>query len=175
MDDMAEPDIVDRRIADWVGDLPGLDLEVEGIIERIQHLEKRISKMLDDTLAEFGLNKGEWAVLGSLRRAGEPYRRSPGKLAKQFGLTTGAMTNRLDKLEEAGFVRRLPDPDDRRAVIVELLPEGREVWERAVGAQAAKEQFVASGLNERERKQLNGLLRRMVHASEREAAPATLD
>ena len=173
---MTDPDIVDRRIADWVGDLPGLDLEVEGIVERIQHLEKRIRKMLDDTLAEFGLNVGEWAVLGSLRRAGEPSRRSPGQLAKSFGLTTGAMTNRLDKLEAASMIRRLPDPDDRRGVIVELLPEGREVWERAVGAQSAKEQFVASGLNERERKQLNALLRRMVHAAERESAPAaTLD
>ena len=173
---MSEPDIVDKRIADWVGSLPGLDLEVEGIIERIQHLEKRIRKMLDDTLAEFGLNVGEWAVLGSLRRAGEPDRRSPGQLAQSFGLTTGAMTTRLDKLEAAGLVKRLPDPDDRRGVIVELLPEGREVWERAVGAQATKEQFVASGLNERERKQLNSLLRRMVHAAERESAPAaTLD
>ena len=169
---MTEPDIVDKRIADWVGSLPGLDLEVEGIVERIQHLEKRIRKMLDDTLAEFGLNVGEWAVLGSLRRAGDPYRRSPGQLAKSFGLTTGAMTNRLDKLEAAELIRRLPDPDDRRGVIVELLPEGREVWERAVGAQSAKEQFVASGLNERERKQLNSLLRRMVHAAERESEPA---
>lgn len=172
MSAVAEPDIVDKRIADWVGDLPGLDLEVEGIVERIQHLEKQIRKMLDDTLAEFGLNVGEWAVLGSLRRAGEPYRRSPGKLAKQFGLTTGAMTNRLDKLEEAGLIRRLPDPDDRRGVIVELLPEGREVWERAVGAQAAKEQFVASSLSKAEQKQLNTLLRRMVHSGEQ---AATLD
>jgi DNA-binding MarR family transcriptional regulator len=155
-----------------VGDLPGLDLEVEGIVERIQHLEKQIRKMLDDTLAEFGLNVGEWAVLGSLRRAGEPYRRSPGKLAKQFGLTTGAMTNRLDKLEEAALIRRLPDPDDRRGVIVELLPKGREVWERAVGAQAAKEQFVASSLSKAEQKQLNTLLRRMVHSGEQ---AATLD
>jgi DNA-binding MarR family transcriptional regulator len=172
MSGVAEPDIVDRRIADWVGDLPGLDLEVEGIVERIQHLEKQIRKMLDDTLAEFGLNVGEWAVLGSLRRAGEPYRRSPGKLAKQFGLTTGAMTNRLDKLEEAKLIRRFPDPDDRRGVIVELLPEGREVWERAVGAQAAKEQFVASSLSKAEQKQLNTLLRRMVHSGEQ---AATLD
>lgn len=172
MSAVAEPDIVDRRIADWVGDLPGLDLEVEGIVERIQHLEKQIRKMLDDTLAEFGLNVGEWAVLGSLRRAGEPYRRSPGKLAKQFGLTTGAMTNRLDKLEEAQLIRRLPDPDDRRGVIVELLPKGREVWERAVGAQAAKEQFVASSLSKTEQKQLNALLRRMVHSGEQ---AATLD
>jgi DNA-binding MarR family transcriptional regulator len=169
MSPVAEPDIVDRRIADWVGDLPGLDLEVEGIVERIQHLEKQIRKMLDDTLAEFGLNVGEWAVLGSLRRAGEPYRRSPGKLAKQFGLTTGAMTNRLDKLEEAALIRRLPDPDDRRGVIVELLPKGREVWERAVGAQAAKEQFVASSLSKAEQKQLNTLLRRMVHSGEQAA------
>src|SRR5687768_16334312 len=172
MSAVAEPDIVDRRIADWVGDLPGLDLEVEGIVDRIQHLEKQIRKMLDDTLAEFGLNVGEWAVLGSLRRAGEPYRRSPGKLAKQIGLVTGAMSNGLDKLEETALVRRVPDPGDRRGVIVELLREGREVWERGVGAQAAKEQFVASSLSKAEQKQLNTLHRRMVHSTEQ---AATLD
>jgi DNA-binding MarR family transcriptional regulator len=167
-----ERDLVDERIDAWVADLPGIDLEVEGIVERIQHLEKTIRRMLDDTLAEFGLNVGEWGVLGSLRRAGEPYRRSPGELAKSFGLTTGAMTNRLDRLEADAFIRRLPDPDDRRGVIVELTPKGREVWERAVGAQAAKEMFVASALNEREQKQLNRLLRRMMLASQRESAEA---
>ena len=163
---MTDPDIVDRRIADWVGSLPGLDLEVEGIVERIQHLEKRIRKMLDDTLAEFGLNVGEWAVLGSLRRAGEPYRRSPGQLAKSFGLTTGAMTNRLDKLEAAGLIRRLRDPDDRRGVIVELTEAGQRLWEESVGTQAQKEALVAAALDEDEKRALNDLLRRLIHAFE---------
>ena len=79
------------------------------------------------------------------------------------------MTNRLDRLESEKLIRRLPDPDDRRGVIVELTAKGRKVWESAVGAQAAKEQFVASALNRREQEQLNALLRRMVHSSEQAA------
>ena len=167
---MAEnQDAIDDKLAAWESVLPGVDLEVEGIVERIQFIYKRIRTMLDDTLAEFGLNVGEWAVLGSLLQAGPPYRRSPGQLAKNFDLTSGAMTNRLDRLEAEELIRRLPDPDDRRGVIVELTPKGRDVWERAVGAQAAKEQFVASSLNAREQKQLNALLRRMVQTSEQAA------
>ncbi len=162
-------DAIDDKLAAWESDLPGVDLEVEGIVERIAFLYKRIRAMLDDTLAEFGLNVGEWAVLGSLLRAGAPYRRSPGQLAKSFDLTSGAMTNRLDRLEAEELIRRLPDPDDRRGVIVELTPKGRDVWQRAVGAQAAKEQFVASSLDASEQKQLNALLRRMVQTSEQAA------
>jgi DNA-binding MarR family transcriptional regulator len=163
------PDAIDVKLAAWESDLPGVDLEVEGIVDRIALLHKRIRTMLADTLAEFGLNVGEWAVLGSLLRAGAPYQRSPGALAKSFDLTSGAMTNRLDRLEAEELIRRLPDPDDRRGVIVELTPKGRDVWQRAVGAQAAKESFVASSLDASEQQQLNALLRRMVQTSEQAA------
>ena len=91
------------------------------------------------------------------------------QLAKSFDLTSGAMTNRLDRLEAEELIRRLPDPDDRRGVIVELTPKGRDIWQRAVGAQAAKESFVASSLDAGEQKQLNALLRRMVQTSEQAA------
>lgn len=171
MGDVDERDSIDAWMDESLGTLPDLDLEVEGIVERLQYLNKRIRRMLDDTLAEFGLNIGEWSVLGTLWKAGEPFRRSPGYLAKRAGLTTGAMTNRLDGLEQEGLVRRLPDPDDRRGVIVELTKEGRELWERTVGAQAAKEQFVASALTPEERQQLNMLLRRMVVHTEQAASP----
>ena len=162
-------DAVDDKLAAWESDLPGVDLEVEGIVDRIALFHKRIRTMLADTLTEFGLNVGEWAVLGSLLRAGAPYQRSPGALAKSFDLTSGAMTNRLDRLEAEELIRRLPDPDDRRGVIVELTPKGRDVWQRAVGAQAAKESFVASSLDAGEQQQLNALLRRMVQTSEQAA------
>ena len=168
---MDERDSIDAWMNESLGTLPDLDLEVEGIVERLQYLNKRIRRMLDDTLGEFGLNIGEWSVLGALWNAGEPFRRSPGHLAKRAGLTTGAMTNRLDGLEQEGLVRRLPDPDDRRGVIVELTKEGRELWERTVGAQAAKEQFVASALTPEERRQLNMLLRRMVVHTEQASSP----
>ena len=168
-----ERDVIDEWMSRWPDDLP-LDREVEGIVDRISFLNKRIKKMLEETLVEFGLNVGEWHVLSALWNSGEPYRSSPGTLAKRAELTTGAMTNRIDRLESEGYVRRLPDPDDRRGVIVELTPAGHDVWKRSVGAQAMKEQFVASALDAEEREQLNTLLRRMVLRADSTHAPSTV-
>jgi DNA-binding MarR family transcriptional regulator len=160
-----EPDHIDRFLAEH--DLPGVDLEVEGIVERIQGLRRRFAMMGDETLKEHGFSEGEWKVLNQLRLAGEPYRRSPGKLAKRAELSTGAMTNRLDRLEESGLVRRLPDPEDRRGVLVELTDEGHRAWERALGAQAANESLIAAALDGEEQRQLNVLLRRLMREFER--------
>ena len=102
----------------------------------------------------------------TLRRAGPPYRGKPGKLAKRLDLSSGAMTNRLDNMEVRGLIRRLDDPDDRRGVIVELTDAGRELWDATVAAQAEKESLVDSVLGEREKRQLNDLLRRLMHAFE---------
>ena len=107
-------------------------------------------------------------MLIALRRGGAPYRRSPSQLAKYADLSSGAMTNRLDRLEEAGLIRRLPDPDDRRAIQVELTRKGDDVFERAVSTQGAKESVVASALTARQRKQLNDMLRRMLLQFERD-------
>lgn len=144
------------------GDTLPVDVETEGIVDRITRLSKRFISGMEETLTGFDLNYGEWRVLTSLRWVGPPYRRTPGQLAKSAELSSGAMTNRLDRLEEAGFVRRLPDPDDRRSVIVELTEKGNDVWLRAVGAQGEKERLVASALDDREKKQLNALLRRLM-------------
>jgi len=168
-----ERDVIDEWMASWTADLP-LDREVEGIVDRIGYLHKRIKKMLEETLVEFGLNVGEWHVLSALWNSGEPFQSSPGQLSKRSELTTGAMTNRIDRLEAEGYVRRLPDPDDRRGVIVQLTPEGLDVWQRSVGAQAVKEQFVASALDEKEREQLNALLRRMVLRASSAATATTV-
>jgi DNA-binding MarR family transcriptional regulator len=160
-----EQDHVDRFLAEH--DLPGVDLEVEGIVERIQGLRRRFARMGDETLKEHGLGESEWKLLNHLRLAGEPFQRSPGKLAKRAELSTGAMTNRLDRMEESGLVRRLPDPEDRRGVLVELTEEGHRVWEQALGAQAAKESLIAAALDKEERRQLNVLLRGLMREFER--------
>src|SRR4029079_1951281 len=97
----------------------------------------------------------EYKLLSLLTREGEGYRSSPGKLARIMELSSGAMTNRLDRLEQAGLVRRLPDPDDRGGILVELTREGKRVYEDAVGAQGRKESLVASALSVPEKKQLN--------------------
>src|SRR6266536_2033853 len=109
----------------------------------------------------------EYKLLSLLSREGEVYRSSPGRLARTMELSSGAMTNRLDRLEEAGFLRRLPDPDDRRGIMVELTADGKRVYEEAVGVQARKEALVASALTVAEKKQLNALLRRMMLEFER--------
>lgn len=156
-----EQDHVDR----WLEtvELPGtVDLEVEGIVDRINGIRRRLHRMLDETLAEFGLTDGEWKVLTHLQLDGPPHRKSVGQLGKWADLSSGAMTNRIDGLEEAGFVKRVPDPDDRRGVLVELTDGGRRAWEESVSAQAAKESLVTGALSADEKKQLNALLRRLM-------------
>jgi DNA-binding MarR family transcriptional regulator len=163
----AERDHVDRFLEGIGERLPKLDLEVEGIVDRIQGINRRFKRSQEETLSEFGLNLGEWHVMASLFHTGPPYRRSPGWLAEQHGLSSGAMTNRIDQLEKAGVVRRLPDPEDRRALQVELTDEGVKKWRDSVGAQAVKEQLVASALSDREKAQLNDLLRKLMLEFER--------
>src|SRR3954468_23216774 len=106
-------DSVGRMLPVWKNELPELDLETEGIVERIQKINRYIGRQLDDTLKEFGLDMGEWSVLMALRRTGTPYRLSAGVLARHVGLSAAAMTNRLNRLEGRRLVRRTPDASDR--------------------------------------------------------------
>ena len=158
-----ERDHVDRFLEEIRDELPEeLDYEVEGIVDRIAGINSRIRKMLSETLEQYDLSNTDWKVLCSLRWSGTPHRRSAGDLARRADLTSGAMTTRLDHLERAGLVRRLPDPDDRRGVLVELTAKGRRLHQEAIGAQAAKEALLAEALNAREKEQLNALLRRVM-------------
>jgi DNA-binding MarR family transcriptional regulator len=168
-----EPDSVDANLEVWARELPVLDLETEGIVERIYKLERHIDATMRETLDAFELSYGEYKLAMHLRYGGPPYRGKPGKLAKWLGLSTGAMTNRLDNMERRGLIRRLDDPDDRRGVIVELTDEGKEPWDRVVEAQAEKESIVALALDERERRKLNELLRRLMNAFAEHHGPLT--
>jgi DNA-binding MarR family transcriptional regulator len=158
-----ERDHVDSFLEEISADLPSdLDLTVEGIVDRIGGINRRIKWMHDETLDQFGLNVTDWHVLTALRWAGEPYRRKAGELSRRADLTSGAMTSRLDALEKQGLVRRLRDPADRRSVVVELTEKGRQKHEQAMGIQAQKEALLAEALTDREKEQLNGLLRRVM-------------
>jgi len=162
-----QPDHVDRFLGEIRDELPeGLDLAVEGIVDRVRGIDSRIRRMLDETLEQYDLSSGDWKVLCSLRWAGKPHRRSAGDLARIADLSSGAMTNRLDQLEEAGLVRRVPDPDDRRGVLVELTAKGRRLHQEAIGVQAEKEALLAAALTEREKERLNDLLRRVMRVLE---------
>jgi DNA-binding MarR family transcriptional regulator len=160
-----ERDHVDRFLEET--ELPGVDLEVEGIVDRINGLRRRFHRMLDETLDQFGLNSGEWKVLNQLHLAGPPYQRSVGQLAEWAELSSGAMTNRIDRLEQAGLVRRVPDPNDRRGVLVELTDAGHQTWEESLRAGAANEALIAAALTKDEKRQLNALLRRLMREFER--------
>ena len=142
-----------------------IDLDVEGIVDRIGGINRRMKRGMEATLVEHGLSHPDWQVLTSLRLASE-HRSSPGELSNDLELSSGAMTSRLDRLEKEGYLRRLPDPDDRRGVVVELTDKGREAWDTAASVQGRKEAFFASALSKDEQRQLNELLRKLMLAFE---------
>jgi len=171
MKETDQRDHVDRWLDEaWLEDIPNLDPEVEGIVDRMNGLNRRIRRRLNEVIAEHGLTYEEWDVLGALRQAGPPFRRSAGLLAKRTDLSSGAMTNRLDRLEKAGLVRRLSDPDDRRGVLIELTDEGEKKWVATAKVQASYENLIGAALNKREKEQLNSLLRRLMLEFERNEA-----
>jgi DNA-binding MarR family transcriptional regulator len=164
-----EKDHVDRFLEQFEG-LQDLDYDVEGIVERIAGIDKRLRRAMEETLAEHGLTYGEWHLLSRVRNSGEHC--SPGDLASDLDLSSGAMTNRLDRLEQAGLVRRRPDPSDRRGVRVELTRKGERVYVESGNAQARKEALFASSLSKREQQQLNALLRKLMLSFEKAKTPA---
>ena len=149
-------------VSSWEPELPGIDLEIETAVQRINWIFRRLRRRMDETLADHDLSFEEWGLLGHLKLAGAPYTSTPGKLAEKQGLSSGAMTNRLDRLEEAGLVRRRPDAADRRSLQVELTDKGHAVWIDTVHAQAAKEAAIGAALSKRELAEFNRLLRKVL-------------
>ena len=164
---MAEDgDHVDRFLARIDAAGVQLDLEVEGIVDRISGINRRIRNSQKETLVDYGLTPEDWSVLSSLRLRKQGRLTSPGALARDLELSSGAMTSRLDRLEEMGLIRRHRDSEDRRAVQIELTPAGRVAWDDAAGVQGRKEAFFASALTGKEQIQLNALLRKLMRAFE---------
>jgi DNA-binding MarR family transcriptional regulator len=166
--DQEQLDDLDAMLEVWAHEIPGLDPVTEGIVDRIQSLSKAFDRSLDETLAESGLDLRSFHVLTKLRSVGPPYRRSAGQLAERLRLSSGAMTNRLDRMEEAGLIRRLPDPNDRRGTLVEPTQAGNEIWERTAGTQAVREAKIGTVLNASERAELHRLLRAVMRAFPKE-------
>ncbi len=158
-----EKDSVDRLVQEhaWA-DFPQLDVEVEGIVNRINILAKYLKRSFDETASEFGINKGELDVLKLLRRADGPHRLSPSQLSDRLHLSSGAMTNRLDRLEAQGLVRRAPDPSDRRGILVELTDKGDDIFHSAIERQIEKEKALCAPLGATEREKLAKMLRKLM-------------
>ncbi len=129
---------------------------------RIQRTGATLCPLLDRTHAEFGLLGESFDVLASLRRSGPPYQLTPTQLYREMMLTSGAMTNRIDRLEEAGLVARKPDPSDRRGTLVRLTAKGKALIDAAAAEHAANEERLLAVLTATEQRQLGDLLRKVL-------------
>jgi DNA-binding MarR family transcriptional regulator len=159
-----------RKVAEVEAEI---DLEVEGIVDRIGGINRRIHNSLKDTLVEYDLTPEDWHVLSHLRLRKDGRPSTPGALARSLDLSSGAMTSRLDRLEKLGHIRRLADPGDRRGVLVEMTEQGVAAWDAAATVQARKEAFFASALSPAEQKRLNALLRKIMLAFEANEPPGS--
>lgn len=158
-------DSVDRHTADICARYDGVDPQVEAAVSRLSAIDKHVGRAFEETLARHGINHGEYRLLLRLATStGEPL--TAGELGRALLLSSGAITNRLDRLEAAGLVRRIPDPRDRRAVRVELTDQGRAQIDGAVTEQAAKEIDVLGALGPRDLESLNKLLRKVLASLE---------
>jgi len=159
----SKEDSVDKILMQWGRQRPDLDVTPMGVIGRISRAERMIDEQMKTTCATFKVERWGFDVLASLRRAGIPYRLTPTQLYSSLMLTSGAMTNRIDRLEEAGLVERLQDPADRRGVLVSLTKDGLKLIDKAVTAHMAVEETMLSSLSVNDRKKFAGLLRTLLH------------
>ena len=162
-----EQDHLGEMLDAWRRARPETDVEAMEIVPRILRLAYLWDQFLQELTSSSGLQRGWLDVLSALRRTGPPHRLPATTLARSVLLTSGGMTARLDRMEEAGFVRRLPDPRDRRGVLVALTRKGKDVAERVIDAQRNHYEPVLSVLTRAERKLFADMLRRQLIAFER--------
>ncbi|RJL33275.1 MarR family winged helix-turn-helix transcriptional regulator [Bailinhaonella thermotolerans] len=155
-------DEVDRLVAAWRVERPDLDVEPLQVLSRVSRLARHLDRARRDAFTEHGLEPWEFDVLTALRRAGEPYELSPGALLRATLVTSGTMTNRIDRLEEAGLVQRRPDPEDKRGILVRLTPAGRRKVDAAFAALLDRERDLLAGLDHAARDNLSTLLRTLL-------------
>jgi DNA-binding MarR family transcriptional regulator len=146
----------------WSHERPDLDVAPLSVLSRVSRLARHLDLARRGAFAHHGLETWEFDVLSALRRAGAPYRMSPGALLTQTLVTSGTMTNRIDRLAARSLVERLPSPDDRRGVLVRLTDEGRRRVDAAMSSLLEVERGLLSGLDEAERARLADLLRVVV-------------
>jgi DNA-binding MarR family transcriptional regulator len=155
-------DEVDGLLAAWQRERPELDVAPLAVLSRVSRLARHLDRARRAAFAEHGLEVFEFDVLAALRRAGSPYVLSPGQLLAQTMVTSGTMTNRVDRLEDRGLAQRMPDPADRRGVHVRLTPRGKERVDAALADLLSREQELLSALSQPDQESLSGLLRRLV-------------
>lgn len=151
-------DAIDAVIEQWRRERPDADIWPMGILGRIVRLSRVLEREYRKFFAEHGLEAWEFDVLTTLRRSGEPYELTASELLKASLVTSGAITNRIDRMEAKGLVERVRDQDDRRSVHIRLTPHGREVVDSLLDLHFANAVRMLQPLDHAEREQLaNGL------------------
>src|SRR4249920_3525759 len=161
MEDPA-PDHIDTILAQWRRERPDLEVAPIGYLGRLFRVAELADKALARMLADHGLQPGWFDVLAALRRAGAPYELTPTQLMAATIVTSGGLTKRLDRMEEAGLVVRRPDPTDRRGTRVRLTRQGRTAIDRAVQDHGRNEDVLLRRLSPTDRRTLDRLLRRLL-------------
>jgi DNA-binding MarR family transcriptional regulator len=151
-------DHVARIQAEWRIERPDVDTSPQGVIGRLHRIANHLTGELTLVYAKYGLTEGEFDVLAALRRAGTPYERAPGEIALHTMVTTGAVTKRVDRLEQAGLVQRRRSDEDGRGRVVRLTPAGRRLFDRAFTAHMANERRLLEAFDQQEAEQLEKLL-----------------
>lgn len=170
---MSEPrDEVDDVVSAWRHERPDLDTAPMEVLSRVDRLARHVDRARAAAFSRHDLEGWEFDVLAALRRSGEPYRASPGALVRATGVTSGTMTNRVDRLAARGLVRRDSDPDDRRSVRVELTEQGRSTVDGALVDLLGAERELLGALDEPSRRTLADALRRLLASY---ATPAASD
>jgi DNA-binding MarR family transcriptional regulator len=157
-------DAVDLILEQWARERPDLDCSPMGVIGRITQLQREVFLAQRATFSRHGLDAPSFDVLAALRRAGEPYQLTPTALMRTALVTSGAITQRLDRLEERGLITRERSDADGRAVVVTLTEAGRQALDDALPDHLATERDMLAGLSDAEQRQLAGLLRRFLIA-----------
>ncbi|MGH3448465.1 MAG: MarR family winged helix-turn-helix transcriptional regulator [Nocardioidaceae bacterium] len=156
------PDEVDRLVEAWRRERPDLDVAPMQVLSRVTRLARHLDLARREAFARHQLETGEFDVLTALRRSGAPYQLTPGRLIRATMVTSGTMTNRVDRLESKGLVERGPDPADRRGVLVRLTTEGRRRVDAALEGLLEHERALLADLTDAQRASLGALLRTVV-------------
>lgn len=155
-------DHIDFVIGQWDNAMPELDVSSMKVFGRMLRLMKHVGKARAQALEPFGFREGEFDVLATLRRAGAPYCLSPTQLYKSLLVTSGAMTHRLSRLEQEGFIERIDDPQDKRSTLVGLTPQGQQRIEQALVVHTATQAAMLATLSSAQREALETQLRALL-------------
>ena len=166
----ATADSIERLLAEWQRERSDLDPSPFGIFGRIWRLSTAMLGDADHWLAPIGLTFESFSLIVTLRRSGPPYELNPTALYRESLLSSGAITNRIDRVEREGLVRRLPDPNDRRGTIVQLTAKGRKLADRSIQVHFEALKETLSGLDRAEREQLAKLLSKLLLSVEQRRA-----